>query len=285
LENQSKGIFDGRIGSQSSTRQFVLVGLGSQFKVTAKTNLYANISQAYRPVLFSDFTPSTTDSIDANLKDAQGYNIDFGYRGSIGNMLSFDVSVFMLNYADRIGNYAVNGKNFRTNIGTSLSKGIESYIEFTPTAFISDFKGGQLNLFATMAFINAEYTEWNNPDLTKNQTGKKVENAPQQIHRFGINYRFRNLSTTFQYSTVGACYADALNTELPNAAATIGKIPSYQVADWSFSLLVWKHVNVNSGINNVFNTQYFTRRSGGYPGPGLLTADGKTFYVGLGVKF
>ena len=285
LENQSKGTYDGRIGSQSSTRQFVLLGLGSQFKVTAKTNLYANISQAYRPVLFSDFTPSTTDSIDANLKDAQGYNLDLGYRGSIGNMLSFDVSVFMLNYADRIGNYAVNGKNFRTNIGTSISNGIESYVEFTPTAFISDFKGGQLNLFATMAFINAEYTEWNNPDITKNQKGKKVENAPQQIHRFGINYRLHNVSTTFQYSTVGACYADALNTELPNAAATIGKIPSYQVADWSFSILVWKHVNVNSGINNIFNTQYFTRRSGGYPGPGLLSADGRTFYVGLGVKF
>ncbi len=284
LENQSKGTYDGKTGAQSSTRQFVLLGVGAQYRVTAKTNIYANFTQAYRPVLFSDFTPSTTDSIDANLKDASGYNLDLGYRGSFGNVVSFDVSVFRLLYADRIGNYSVNGKNYRTNIGTSVSKGIESYIEFTPTALISDFRGGQLNLSATMAFINAEYTDWNNPDVSKNLEGKKVENAPQQIHRFGIQYRFKGLSTTFQYSMVGSAYADALNAETANAAATTGIIPSYQVADWSVSLMFLKRYSVNAGINNLFDAKYFTRRSGGYPGPGLLPADGRIWYVGVGIK-
>jgi Fe(3+) dicitrate transport protein len=41
---------------------------------------------------------------------------------------------------------------------------------------------------------------------------------------------------------------------------------------------------VNAGINNVFDTRYFTRRSGGYPGPGILSADGRIWYVGVGVK-
>ena len=284
LENQSKGTYDGQTGAQSSTRQFALLGVGAQYRVSAKTNVYANFTQAYRPVLFSDFTPSTTDSIDPNLKDASGYNLDLGYRGSVGNLVSFDVSIFRLLYADRIGNYSVNGKNYRTNIGTSVSQGIESYIEFTPTSLLSDFKGGQLNLFATMAFIRAEYTEWNNPDVSKNQEGKQVENAPQQIHRFGIQYRFKGLSTTFQYSMVGSAYADALNTQKSNAAATTGIIPNYEVADWSFSLTLKKRYNVNAGINNVFDAKYFTRRSGGYPGPGLLPADGRMWYVGVGIK-
>jgi Fe(3+) dicitrate transport protein len=284
LENQSSGTFDGRTGSQSSSRSFMLFGVGSQYKVSAKTNVYANFSQGYRPVLFSDITPATTDSIDVNLKDARGYNIDLGYRGTIGNVLSFDVSVFRLEYGNRIGNYAVNGRNFRTNIGTSVSKGVESYIEFTPTSLLKYFKGGQVNIFATMAFIDAVYTEWNNPDATKNQKDKKVENAPQQIHRFGLNYRYKTISTTFQYSVVGSCYADALNNEKANAAATVGKIAGYEVADWSVSATLLKRYKVNAGINNVFDTRYFTRRSGGYPGPGILPADGRIWYVGVGVK-
>lgn len=284
LENQSKGTYDGKTGQQSSTRQFALLGVGAQYRVTAKTNIYANFTQAYRPVLFSDFTPSTTDSIDPNLKDASGYNLDLGYRGSFGNVVSFDVSAFRLLYDNRIGNYSVNGKNYRTNIGTSVSKGMESYIEFTPTALISDFRGGQLNVFATMAFINAEYTEWNNPDASKNLEGKKVENAPQQIHRFGIQYRIKGFSTTFQYAMVGSAFADALNAEKANAASTTGIIPSYQVADWSFNLTLLKRYSINGGINNLFDATYFTRRAGGYPGPGLLPADGRTWYVGVGIK-
>ncbi len=39
------------------------------------------------------------------------------------------------------------------------------------------------------------------------------------------------------------------------------------------------------GINNLTDERYFTRRAGGYPGPGILPADGRTFYVSAGIKF
>lgn len=285
LKNQSNGIFDGKKGDQSSDRQFVLLGLGSQFKVSGTTQLYANFSQAYRPILFSDITPATTDSIDPNLSDAKGYNLDLGYRGNIGNVFNFDVTAFLLHYDNRIGSYAVNAKNYRTNIGNSVSKGIESYMEFTPTALMPEFKGGQISIFAALSFIDARYTKWNNPDKTKDQTNKLVENAPQQIHRLGIHYRLASFATSFQYSIAGVCYSDALNTTVPNHAATIGEIPQYEVADWSASYTLKKLYQFNMGINNVFNKAYFTRRSGGYPGPGLLPAEGRTWYIGLGIKF
>jgi Fe(3+) dicitrate transport protein len=284
LQNTSAGLNDGRNLNQSSTRNFVLLGIGSQYSVTANTNIYANFSQAYRPVLFTDITPATTDSIDEQLRDANGYNIDLGYRGTVGNILSFDVSVFLMQYENRIGSYAVNGRNFRTNIGSSQSKGIESYIEFTPTALFKNLKVGQLSLFASMALMEATYTNWNNPDITKSLKGKKVENAPGYVHRFGLTYRYRKFSTTFQSSLVDEVYSDALNTRLPNAAATVGLIPSYQVADWSASYTFMKHYHVNAGINNLFDKAYFTRRAGGYPGPGLLPGDGRIWYVGIGVK-
>jgi Fe(3+) dicitrate transport protein len=46
-----------------------------------------------------------------------------------------------------------------------------------------------------------------------------------------------------------------------------------------------KKFELKSGVNNVFNKTYFTRRAGGYPGPGLLPGDGRTFFVSLGGRF
>jgi Fe(3+) dicitrate transport protein len=284
LNNTAKGILDGKTVDRSSNRTFVLAGIGSQYKTTSNTNIYANITQGYRPVLFSDISVATTDSINPNLKDASGYNADLGYRGTLGKYVSFDVSAYYMYYGNRVGNYPVNGKNYKTNIGASESKGIESYVEFTPTALLKNFKGGQVNVFATMSFIDAKYVSWSDPDVTKNQTNKRVENAPKYIHRFGLTYRYKAFATTMQYSTVGSAFADALNTEKANVFATIGKIPAYQVADWSMNVTIKKKFNVNAGVNNVFNSIYFTRRGGGYPGPGLLPAEGRLWYVGVGVK-
>ena len=86
-------------------------------------------------------------------------------------------------------------------------------------------------------------------------------------------------------SDIGKAYSDALNTETPNAAATTGVIPAYKVQDLSANFKFLKHYNLKAGVNNLTDERYFTRRAGGYPGPGLLPADGRTFYVSAGVKF
>lgn len=295
IKNTAEGYINstttGGINSDSRTRNFILLGMGSEFMVSSTTSLYGNFSQAYRPVTFSELTPSaTTDIIDPNLKDASGYNIDLGYRGSLKSFLNFDIGAFFLNYENRIGTISQNNQVFRTNIGTSVSKGIESYIELNVIKAISEnSKLGDLSLFASNAFIDATYVKWNNPaisgDPTKSIEGKRVENAPKYIHRFGVTYAHANFSTTFQLSSVGDVFTDAANTDLPNAIATIGKIKGYEVMDASAQYQFPKSISLKAGINNLTNTIYTTRRSGGYPGPGILPGNGQTIFVGLGVKF
>jgi Fe(3+) dicitrate transport protein len=288
LNNTAEGLIapNQRIDEKSSTRNFLLGGLGIQYKTTANTQVYFNATQAYRPVLFSDITPaSTTDSIDVNLVDAQGYNIDLGYRGNVSKWLSYDVSVFYLFYGNRIGTYTINGKNFRTNIGNSISKGIESYAEVSLSNLLNFYTIGNVNIYASISLLDARYSEWNIPDMSKTIKDKKVENAPSEIYRTGINYRYRYFSAGFQFSMVGSTYSDANNTEKANATATSGIIPSYNVIDWTFQYSYrWKY-NINGGINNLMDKAYFTRRAGGYPGPGLLPAEGRTAYLGIGIKF
>ena len=289
---------ENRIAGIKRSRTFVLAGVGAEFHPTKQTEIYTNFSQAYRPVLYSDLTPpATTDVIDENLKDAQGFNFDFGYRGKVGAWLNFDVDYFYLNYNNRIGTISqLNAANktyqYRTNLGQSVSQGFESYLEIDPiAAFNPKSPLGNLSLFASMSFIDATYRDFKTTNVSNGQIiignlkDKHVENAPQYIHRFGVTYSKKGLSLTWQLSNIGEAYADASNTLKPNAAATSGLIPSYTVQDLSASFKFLKHYNLKTGVNNLTDARYFTRRAGGYPGPGLLPADGRTWYMSAGIKF
>lgn len=287
----------GLLTPENRTRTFALLGFGGEFHLTKTTELYTNFSQAYRPVLISDLTPpATTDVIDPNLQDASGYNFDFGYRGSIGTYLNFDASYFYLNYSDRIGtitetNLDGSRYQFRTNLGTSVSQGVEAFVEFDPvTAFVGSSSFGYVHLFASLAYINAEYQDFertsvvNGEIITSNLVGNRVENAPRKINRFGATYRYKNFSATWQLSDVGETFSDASNSIEPNENATSGLIPAYQVQDFSAAYTFQKKYSLKAGVNNLANESYFTRRAGGYPGPGIMPADGRTFYLTFGIK-
>jgi len=282
----------------SRGRSFVLLGAGAEYKISTNTKLYSNIAQAYRPVLSSDLLPpATTDIIDPNLSDAKGFNFDLGYRGELGNYLTFDIDYFHLDYNNRVGTIAQtadDGKiyQYRTNLGHSVSKGAEAYIEFSPTtAWLKGTKIGNISVFGSIAAIQARYLDFKTTSVVNgkivegNLAGKTVENAPEKINRYGITYSKKGLSLSWQISDIGQAFADASNTVVPNSAATSGLIPAYQVQDISGSYKFKKYAQLKFGVNNVTDARYFTRRSGGYPGPGILPADGRTWYVGLNVKF
>jgi Fe(3+) dicitrate transport protein len=285
--------------NQQRSRGFVLAGIGTEYHVTSMSELYANITQAYRPVQFADLTaPPTTDVVDQNIKDAKGYNADFGYRGRFGSYLFFDVSAFYLQYNNRIGTIVqqrADGSfyNYRTNVGNSSSKGFEGLIEFNPVKAITEKSTwGNINLFVSYGYTDARYGNFkvitknsNNELVQSNLQNKKVENAPEHILRSGITYSIKGFSLTGQLSYVSDAFADANNTVAPTANAQNGLIPSYTVTDITASLRVKKNVSIKTGINNLTNEKYFTRRAGGYPGPGALPADGRTFFFSIGAKF
>lgn len=295
INNAIKGTIDKpSVGSSidlpESKRVVMLAGVGAEYTINKTTNIYANFSQAFRPVTYSELTPAaTTDSVDQNLKDAQGYNVDLGYRGVLGKYLTFDVGAFYLFYDNRIGTILENGKNYKTNIGASVSKGIEAFVELDVFELSGISRNiGNLKLFANVAFVDARYTRWDDPaallDSTKNFTGNYVENAPRTINRFGIQYKFKRFTANLQYNQVSDVYTDAHNTELPNSKSTVGKLAGYQVIDASCTYLINGKYNIKLGVNNLTNSKYATRRSGGYPGPGILPANGRTLFFSIGVK-
>lgn len=285
------------------TRNQPLFGLGLEYKL-GTTNLYANITQAFRPILFSDITPpAVTDVIDPNLKDANGYNADIGYRGTFKNYINFDFSLFYLSYNNRIGSVrqffnndpSQNTYLFRTNLGETVNKGIEGFVNLNVTEFLAVEKAfGSIDVFATVSFIDSRYTDFiinstsgTAPNMIvseRNLSGNRVENAPRYIHNFGINWNKKQFSATLQYKTSGRIYTDANNTVTPSPNGATGLLDGYEVFDLSTEYKFLKNYNIRSGINNLTNESYATRRASGYPGPGILPGEGRTFFVSIGAK-
>lgn len=269
------------------SRSFLLAGIGAEFHLTKTTEFYANYSQAYRPIQFANLqAPPTTDVVDPELKDAKGYNIDLGYRGKIRDYLQFDVSGYYLQYNNRVGTVSFTTPTpYRliTNVGASTSKGFEGYVEFNPVRAFTANKHADLIIFGSYAHTDAQYTE-DYKDAGTKLKGKKVENAPANIFRGGLTVGYKGILLTGQISYVGETFSDANNTVAPSSNGNTGLIPSYTVADLSLTYKFSRGLNIKSGINNLFDESYFTRRAGGYPGPGALPGDGRTFFVSVGAK-
>ncbi len=267
------------------SRSFLLAGIGAEYHLTKGTEFYGNYSQAYRPIQFANLqAPPTTDVVDPNLKDAKGYNFDLGYRGKVKSFLQFDVSGYYLLYQNRVGTITPSGASYRliTNVGNSISKGFEGFIEFNPIKAFAKNKPADLLLFASYSYTDASYSSNHKDASTK---GKTVENAPKNILRTGISAGYKSILLTGQVSYVGETFSDANNTITPNANGQNGLIPSYTVADLTATYKFSKNLNIKAGINNLLDERYFTRRAGGYPGPGVLPGDGRTFFVSVGAKF
>lgn len=284
------------------SRNQPLFGIGFEYKLLS-TNFYANITQAFRPVLFSDLTPpAVTDVIDPNLKDASGFNADLGYRGTVKDYLNFDVGLFYLSYNNRIGgirqfidNDPAKGTYlYRTNLGETVNKGIESFVNLNITKLLEIEKPyGNLDVFATMSFIDSRYTDFSVFTTSKtapititktNLSGNRVENAPRYIHNFGVSWGNNNISATVQYRMSGKIFTDANNTTAPSANGTTGLLEKYNVLDLSTEYKFLKNFNIRAGINNITNNAYATRRANGYPGPGIIPGEGRTAYISIGAK-
>ena len=284
------------IRGENRERNFALFGIGAEYHI-GNFELYGNYSQAYRPMLFSDLSASpSTDIVDPELKDAKGASMDLGYRGRKSDYLFFDVGVFAMKYNDRIGTITqlkpdASSYTFRTNVASSISKGVEALVEFNPIkAFVPKTKWGSFNVFASYAYTDARYDAFRvvrkegNTLVETSLEDNVVENAPEHILRGGITYLFKGFSVNGQWSFVDKVFTDANNTVTPSANGQTGLIPAYNILDIAATYRAGDKYTFRAGVNNVTDKRYFTRRAGGYPGPGLMPSDARNFFVTVGLK-
>ncbi|MEP5943977.1 MAG: TonB-dependent receptor, partial [Balneola sp.] len=205
-------------------RNFVLLGIGLSYQPDLNTDLYGNFSQNYRSVTFNDIriiNPSF--QVDPNITDESGFSSDFGIRGKIGDVISYDVGVFGLLYENRLGEVLraetrtnAEGEQeetgrivrFRGNIGEAFMYGLESLIEIDLfSVFNTTSPNKKLTIFANTAVTQSEYLDSEIAGIE----GNDVEFVPTLNLKTGINFGFKNLLGSVQYTYISKQFTDASN--------------------------------------------------------------------------
>jgi Fe(3+) dicitrate transport protein len=259
---------------------YPLLGSSAEYVTSSSTALYANVSQAYRPILYASLTPfASVTRIAPDLRASRAYSADLGWRGTLGDALKFDVSGFYLWYGDRIGTRTgtdSSGPYTETaNIGNSVHKGVEAYLELDPLRLLRLPQSvGNVDVFTSFSYVDARY-------VSGEFAGNRVEEAPRLVDRTGVTYAVGPFATTLQASYTSSSFGDANNSFTPTADAAAGPVPAYTVWDWSSTVNLGAHYALSTGVNNLSNARYFTKRTEEYPGPGILPGIGRSFYLGL----
>jgi Fe(3+) dicitrate transport protein len=270
--------------SNTVVRNVPLFGAGLNYKVGRFSSAYANYTQNYRAINFSDIRVANPNIVvDSMMKDERGYTVELGIRGLQKKFFTYDVALFAVYYGNKIGLAPKAGTTLkeRTNIGNALNVGVETFAEIDLIGMVNDSARQGLNLFVNFAYINATYIQSKEP----NYVGNKVEYVSPVILKTGLKYRVGEFTSQIQFSYNAEQYSDATNAVEPSGDAVVGLVPSYFVFDFSCKYTFSKNFQLEGGINNFTNQSYFTRRATAYPGPGILPSDGRTFYVTLQYKF
>jgi len=278
--------------SNIKDRNFVLFGVGLSYKPKNQIEFYGNISQNYRSVTFNDIrTASPSQVIDPDITDEKGFTSDIGVRGQLGNKITFDASIYGLYYNDKIGEYEAKNPNgsaavvrYRSNIGTAITYGFETMFDWSISKTLFEQNENFIwNLFSNISITDSEYLKSEAPNIE----GNKVEFVPLFNTKTGTGIGYKNFMGSIQLTYVSSQYTEANNSTTDkndNTYGIFGQIPSYYVADISTSYK-WKNWKLEAGITNFTNNYYFTRRATGYPGPGIIPSDTRTFYTTLEFKF
>lgn len=270
-------------------RTFLIGGIGAAWKPASGMEWYANVSQNYRAINFSDLRIDNPNVVvDTNIQDERGFSADLGLKLNKDGLFVAEVTAFYIAYNGRIGQVLradrpplYNDYRFRSNIADARNIGLEAFAEtdVLRTLFGAVRSPWRWTLFVNAAVVDARYVRTDDTSID----GKFVEMAPPLLLRAGTSVEHGPWRASFQYAYTAKHYSDASNAER-TASAVEGIIPAYAVADLSVR---WRHkwLIAEASCNNLFDARYFTRRADSYPGPGIIPADGRGVFLTVGVEF
>jgi len=266
-------------------RLFAISSFMLQYKPNSNQSIYANFAQAYRPVTLAEMTAANSlERVAADINDSRGFNAELGYRGKIKKKFSYDITLYVLQYNDKIGNQQLtdpNGQSYvlRTNIGDSRTLGVESLVEYV----LINRNGSSFAIFSANSIAEGRYLSGSIREGNTNidLKGKRVETCPRFISRTGATLSYKTYSLSAQYSFVSESFSDPINTEIPSSNGGKGIVPSYQIWDAHFSCIPLSRLRLQFSANNLLNKNYFTKRPSTYPGQGIWSSDGRSFVLSV----
>ena len=261
------------LGDKSQTGFVPLAGLGLEYGFDRGFTAYANASQAYRPIVFTEAVPTGgTTVINADLQEGRSWQYEIGLRGNPLPYVSFDTSLFWLDFDNQIG----TAGNTVANVGRAIHRGWEAAAELELVGFVDALRGGtgepqrhQLGLHANVMLLDAEF-------VSGPREGRAPQYAPGHVLRTGLTYRWIDRAKVSLQGT----FVDSHFGDDANSANYV--IPAYMVWDLTAEVKIYRDtVSLMAGINNLLDEDYYSR----IRNDGIDPAYGRNYYVGLSLSF
>jgi Fe(3+) dicitrate transport protein len=248
----------------------VLGGIGAEYEVGKESAVYGNISQGYRPRIFSEAVPTgPTAFVNGDLEEGKSVEYELGYRGRPLEWLSFDTSVFLLSFEDQIGTVSVPGGTSLENVGDAIHKGVDASVTVDLLAAATGVKrDDRLDWFFNGTLLGAEFT-------SGPQDGNTPQYAPDFIVRSGFTWHHGDKG---KVSLMGTLVDDHFANDNNTAQYAV---PGYFVCDLTAEYKVHKNVRLLAGINNLLDESYYSR----VRGDGIDPANGRNYYAGASFEF
>lgn len=247
-----------------------LFGLGLAYDLPAETQLYANVSQSYRPALFTESVVVTPGSSALDASPGLNWSYELGYRGKPRDYFTFDSSLFVVDQDNR---FALSN-NVLASAGRSLNSGWDGAMQLDLVGAWDALQDsqwrkqlGSLSLYANVTLLDASLHGGPND-------GGKPQYAPQYMLRSGLIYSLRGLKLSLLSTFVD-------DQKAQDSSDPRFDIPAYSTWDLTAEIPLNKTFSLMAGINNLFNEDYFSRVTSN----GIDPAYGRNVYFGGSLQF
>jgi Fe(3+) dicitrate transport protein len=275
-QNNSKTNAGNPLATKKNSESEPLFAIGATYDLGKSGEYYANISEGYKPMTYSDAVPTgANDTISDDLEPANVLNYEIGRRGRPAPGVWYDVSLFAVDYDGRFGRV---GSNIQ-NVGRSINYGASAAVEVDLWRE-RESGGTTLTWHGNVQLLDAEF-------ISGPLDGKTPQYAPDVMLRSGLVYRQPGRAKVALLGTyLSEHFADDGNTR---TATADWLIPSYVVFDLTAEFYPWRGelagrssaVALLAGVNNLLDEKYHSRvRSNG-----IDPAAPRNYYAGVRFEF
>lgn len=236
-----------------------LPGLTVGFQATNSLFLFANAQRSLVPVQTADVT------LEGEFDNELAWNYEIGARTQVTPDVNVSATLFRIDYEDQIEHNRVTDKT--ENFGETRHEGIELSADWQASPHWS---------------LGVGYTYLDTEQLTGDNKGNDLPDAPEHHFSAEANYRYQNWQASLTGLYVSESFSDAANTKEETANGSAGELPSYTLVNTrlsrDFAISGDKKLQLAFAVNNLLDIEHYFRGVDVSP-VGRLPAPGRSFIL------
>lgn len=226
--------------TEENSAEELLPGLTVGYQASDDLFVFANSQRSLVPVQIAQATR------EGDVANETAWNHELGARLQVTPDLLSSITVFRIDYEDQI-QFNQSTSRFE-NLGETRHQGVEL--------------ANRWNLNSQWE-LGLGYTYLDTEQLTGNNEGNELPNAPTHKISADAVYRYQAWDASLNWVYVSESYSDAANTEQETSNGSAGELPDYHLVTArvgrDFAVGGDRVLNLGLAVNNLLDEDYYFR--------------------------